>query len=94
MSKVAPNLKLGYLVSKIDEQILSQFNELKFYEICPLIDIIDKNFIETWNKKGYGVRAWGISDEEKMIKAYDFGVSGMTVNFPDKLIEYIKNNKK
>ncbi len=94
INRIEPKFKLGYLVSKVDEEIISQFNQIKFYEICPLIDIIDENFVKEWNKKGCGVRAWGISDQEKMINAYKFGVSGMTVNFPDKLIEYIKNNEK
>lgn len=33
---------------------------------------------------------WGVTDEQLMQAAYDAGVDGMTVNFPDKLRAYIK----
>lgn len=33
---------------------------------------------------------WSVSDEQLMQAAYDAGVDGMTVNFPDKLRAYIK----
>lgn len=94
MSKHEPKIRLGYLVSEVNDEVVKQFNETKFFEICPKIDVIDTDFVKYWNGKGYGVRAWGISNQEKMINAYNYGVSGMTVNFPDKLIEYIKTNKK
>lgn len=87
----APEFRLGYLVNKIDETILSQFDQIKFTEICPKVNIIDKDFIKAWNDKGVDVRAWGIADEDLMKYAYDCGVCGMTVNFPDKLIKHIKN---
>jgi glycerophosphoryl diester phosphodiesterase len=34
------------------------------------------------------VRAWGVADEELMKKAYNAGVDGMTIDFPEKLIEF------
>ena len=39
---------------------------------------------------GFNVRAWGVYNEELMKQAYDSGCDGMTVNFPDKLTEYMK----
>ena len=62
-------------------------------EICPNAANLTLDKIDRWHKFGFRVRAWGVSDEELMMKAYDMGVDGMTVNFPDKLHEYIlKNN--
>ena len=43
---------------------------------------------------GFECRAWGISDETVMKAAVDMGVNaGMTVNFPDKLVEYMRAGK-
>jgi glycerophosphoryl diester phosphodiesterase len=45
--------------------------------------------VDRWHKMGFRVRAWGVKEEEIMKFAYDAGVDGMTVNFPDKLYEYM-----
>ena len=52
-----------------------------------------KEKVELWHSLGFNVRAWGISDEEIMKKVYDIGADGMTVNFPDRLVSYIKAKK-
>lgn len=90
----APSLRIGYLVQKIDSEVLEQIKEIKLTEICPCVDIIDKDFVKEWNDKGYDVRAWGIANENLMKYAYECGVCGMTVNFPDKLVEYISSRSK
>lgn len=90
----APRLRIGYLVQKIDSEVLEQIKEIKLTEICPCVDIIDKDFVKEWNDKGYDVRAWGIANENLMKYAYECGVCGMTVNFPDKLVEYISRRSK
>ena len=46
--------------------------------------------VEKWHREGFNVRAWGVYNEELMRHAYDCMTDGMTVNFPDKLTEYIK----
>ena len=43
------------------------------------------------HEKGYSVRTWGVTTEETMAHVHRCGVDGMTVNFPDKLTEYLKN---
>jgi len=90
LNKYAPELKMGYLVDDITEDVLNAYKQVNFYEICPNAYKIDGNFVKKWNEMGYNVRAWNITNQEIMKKAYNDGVGGMTVNFPDKLIEYIK----
>jgi glycerophosphoryl diester phosphodiesterase len=53
--------------------------------------VVTKEEVEEFHKKGYGVRAWNMSDEQVMAQTVEKGVDGMTVNFPDKLTEYLKN---
>ena len=49
--------------------------------------------MKKWRGAGLGVRAWGITSVALMKKAFDLSVDGMTVNFPDRLTEYINSKK-
>ena len=105
MKRVAPELRIGYLtkltrktedgsIVDIADEIVSKVIALGAYEICPKGSDITAERVAEWKRLGLGVRAWGISDTDIMKKVYDAGADGMTVNFPDKLTEYIgeKNN--
>ena len=92
MHSINPSYKLGFLAEegKIDEELLSKMEKLHFYEICPFSGDCTKENVASWHSRGFNVRAWGISNEEIMKTVYDNGADGMTVNFPDKLLSYIK----
>ena len=56
-----------------------------------MASLITREDIEAYRAAGLTCRAWGITDTDVMKYAVEIGVdSGMTVNFPDKLIEYMK----
>ena len=40
--------------------------------------------------EGYVARAWGVATEDLMRQVVKAGADGMTVNFPDKLIAYLR----
>ena len=84
--------KLGFLAEQgeITEELLAKMENIGFYEICPNAADCTKENVQAWHNRGLNVRAWGIANEEIMKMAYDNGVDGMTVNFPDKLLAYIK----
>lgn len=87
-----PSWRLGYLAEpgSITKDLLEKMQNLGFYELCPYAKDAAAEKVAAWHEMGLGVRAWGIADEEIMKMAYDNGVDGMTVNFPDKLLSYIK----
>jgi glycerophosphoryl diester phosphodiesterase len=89
--KYAPDAKIGYLVSggKLSDDLTERLINDGFYEICPKASDITAELCEEYHRRGLNVRTWGISNEELMRKVYDIGCDGTTVNFPDKLIEYI-----
>jgi glycerophosphoryl diester phosphodiesterase len=41
--------------------------------------------------EGFVVQAWGMADEALMRQVVDAGADGMTVNFPDTLMAYVKS---
>ena len=91
MKNCAPDLRRGYLVFQLDAKTREEIDNLDLYEICPNGKALSKEEVEEFHQKGYGVRAWNMTNEEIMAETVEKGVDGMTVNFPDKLTEYLKN---
>ena len=93
MKECSPNLKLGYLTVNVTDETLSRMKNDGIDEICPKASDVTAEDVWKWQKSGFNVRAWGVSDEALMKKMYDLGVGGMTCNFPDKLQNYIHERK-
>lgn len=93
IKEYAPSLRVGYLVREVSDVVLAGLSEIGAYELCPHGRELSAERVEKWHGMGLNVRAWGISSEEIMRQAYDAGADGMTVNFPDRLLEYIKERK-
>ena len=86
------NVKLGWLYGKRTEETLDLLSAIGAYQACPKASDITEDDIAAYKKAGLITRAWGIANTDIMKKAVEIGVDGgMTVNFPDKLIEYMKN---
>ena len=94
IKEYAPELRVGYLTRNIDETIEKQLVDMGAAEICPIGEEITAEKVEKWHKLGLNVRAWGIFNDEIMKSVYDAGADGMTVNFPDRLTEYIAKNNR
>jgi len=87
MKEVAPGLRIGYLTSKTDKETTDKLLGIGAYEICPKAETLTRELVDEWHSLGLGVRAWGVFNTDLMKMAYEMGVDGMTVNFPDKLVE-------
>ncbi len=89
--EAAPEIPRGFLAhrGKIDDELLSRMKADGIMEICPRATDVTPEAVEYWHSLGFNVRAWGVANEELMRRVYDAGADGTTVNFPDKLIEYI-----
>ena len=84
----APELKTGLLTSVVTDDLLARLREDGIDELCPRGKLVTPEAVALWHDMGFHVRAWGIN-ETIMQQVYDAGVNGMTVNFPDKLLEYM-----
>ncbi|MBQ8372572.1 MAG: hypothetical protein IJX38_06535 [Clostridia bacterium] len=89
----APELRIGLLATRYDDDILDALLALGAYEICPKGEEVTSELVDKWHALGLGVRAWGIFNEEIMRSVYDAGADGMTVNFPDLLLGYIAEKR-
>ena len=90
----APTLRVGYLTETVDDALVDKLVNMGAAEICPHGRDVTPENVAKWHARGLNVRAWGISDEAIMKKVYDAGADGMTVNFPDKLLQYITSQNK
>ena len=89
----APRLHIGYLTKRIDYDVIKTLLEAGVDEICPKASLITSEMVDMLHRRGFNVRAWGVANEEVMKAVYDAGVDGMTVNFPDRLTQYIAEEK-
>lgn len=85
--KEDPSIKLGHLVSRIDEPNIDALLEIGGNQICPAAKWLQPEDVALAKEHGLEVRAWGIADEAMMHHALRCGVDGMTINFPDLLAE-------
>ena len=90
IKEYAPELAIGYLKKDVTDETIAELKAIGGEEICPLAKEVTVEKVERWHKEGLNVRAWGVVNEELMRKVYDCKADGMTVNFPDKLTEYIQ----
>ena len=89
------DIRLGWLYVHHNESTIEKLRAIKATQGCPKACEIKPEHLDELYSNGFECRAWGISDETIMKNAVDMGVNtGMTVNFPDKLVEYMreKNN--
>jgi len=83
--------RVGWLRSEVTREMIEELLRIGGEEIAPKAVIVTPELMREWRALGLGVRAWGVSSEELMIKMCELGVDGMTVNFPDKLKQYLEN---
>ena len=72
------------------EQVIKQSKELGLTQICPRADLTTPDLVNRLHAEGFVARCQGLFNEDLMRHAVDVGADGATVNFPDKMAEYLK----
>lgn len=84
-----PDYRVGWLMKDYSEEGNERLKAIGGEQMCPQGKYLTPEKVQAWRDAGFGVRAWGITDEDVMKLACACGVDGMTVNFPDKLSAYL-----
>ena len=85
-----PRYRVG-LLYKVDEpDPVGKMRAIQGEELCPIAESLTRDMVDGFHRMGFNVRAWGVYTEELMAHACACGVDGMTINFPDRLTEYLK----
>jgi len=85
--KTDKNIKIGYLLKKIDAGNIKQLKSINAQQICPFAELLTPQDALLAREQGLQVRVWGVKNIEVMKHALDCGIDGMTLDFPDKLVE-------
>ena len=85
------DIRLGWLYwGETDCERVQKLKAINAFQACPKAADLTEDVLKLIYENGFECRAWGIADTDIMKRATDMGINGgMTVNFPDKLIEYI-----
>lgn len=88
IKELNPNARVGWLVFKVDDEAINKLHEIGGEEMAPMAEDFDEELCKKCREEGFGVRAWGVTSIALMKKMCALEVDGMTVNFPDRLVEY------
>lgn len=86
------DIHLGFLTKEERADILDYLLEKKINQYCPAIGLVTKEIVKRAHEKGMTVRTWSIKNLDLMHQAIEYGVDGMTVNFPDELVKALSRN--
>lgn len=86
--------RVGYLTENTDQNKINQLLSIGGEEIAPRANEITDMSISLWRNLGLGVRAWGVQTIPIMKEMCRLQVDGMTVNFPDRLFQYLHSGMK
>jgi glycerophosphoryl diester phosphodiesterase len=93
MHRVAPHLRLGWLVRNMDANTLAQAQALGLYQFCPVAGAASAAAVAKARSVAPEVRAWGLSGQNAgqqaaevqalIYQVLEAGCDGMTINWPD-----------
>ena len=89
IKELDPAARVGWLTFSTEDEDIKRFLEIGGEEIAPNAGRFTAEDVEKWRKLGLGVRAWGVSNVILMKNMCRLKVDGMTVNFPDRLQQYM-----
>lgn len=96
VKEIDSTYRVGHLVSKVTDEVIFNLKSIGAEQICPIATQgqLTPEKVQEWHDMGFEVRAWGVTDIERMKRTYDCKTEGTTVNFPDLLIKYIAQQQK
>jgi glycerophosphoryl diester phosphodiesterase len=93
MHAYAPELPMGWLVVEVSDAIIAQARAMGVTQLCPRANTVTPELIRRLHAEGFVARAWGVTTEALMQQVVQAEADGMTINFPDKLIAYLKSHQ-
>ncbi len=85
-----PELPAGWLLPEVSDAAIAQAHDLGLRQICPRAVTVTAALVDRLHAEGFVVRAWGVDTEALMRQVVEAGADGMTVNFPDKLLAFLR----
>jgi glycerophosphoryl diester phosphodiesterase len=87
LKSTCPEARVGYLSPEVGPEAVERAIEVGFDQFCPPAGSVTRTLVSDWQARGLEVRAWGVRNVELMQRAIRARVDGMTVDFPDLLLD-------
>ncbi len=92
--RLSPVIRIGWAVPRsFNKGTLDEAKRLGFNQVIVDAPDIEPEVVKYGQKIGLEIRAAAIRDRDGMAKAVEAECNGMTINWPDWLIEYMKSRK-
>ena len=90
--RLAPTIRVAWAVPRnFNKRTVDEAKREGFAQVIVEAQEADPEVVRYGQEIGIEIRASAIRDREAMIRAVEAGCNGMTINWPDWLIEYVKN---
>jgi glycerophosphoryl diester phosphodiesterase len=92
VKRQAPKMKIALLVDE-DEEIEEKLSRLSYSPeiISPYFKLLDEALVKNYRADGFKIIPWTINDVEDMQLMINYKVDGIITDYPDRLIELLKN---
>ena len=86
--RVAPELLRGWLVSSVDQQVLTRAVALEVHQLCIPASLADEATVRLARRVAREVRAWGLGSDPELaayllVRVLEAGCDGVTTDWPD-----------
>lgn len=85
----APDIRVGFLTNSDGVADIEKLKNIGGEEMAPMAADMTQESVSVLRENGFDVRAWGVTNVELMKKMCALSVDGMTVNFPDRLMQFL-----
>lgn len=82
-----PDLALGFLTPRFDQDIIERVARRGFAQVCPHVGALTARRVALAHERGLVVRAWGVRERYEVERLFETGADGATCNWPDWLRE-------
>ena len=90
VKQLQPDMRIGWLVCDVDDETIARIQEIGGEELAPKAESITAEIVAKLRSLNIGIRAWGIANDKGLMKKMcELNIDGMTINYPDRLFEYI-----
>lgn len=89
IKEINKNARVGWLIVCPDENDMKKLLEIGGEEMAVKAEDTTDDLVARLRGAGLGVRAWGLFSRDLMKEMCRLKVDGMTVNFPNRLFEYL-----
>jgi glycerophosphoryl diester phosphodiesterase len=93
LKSTCPEARAGHLSPDVGPEAVERAIEVGLDQFCPPAGSVTRTLVSEWQARGLEVRAWGVRNVELMHRAIRARVDGMTVDFPDLLLEALGRRK-